>query len=189
MSRTVILHVDMDAFYAAVEQRDDPTLVGKPVIVGGPDRRGVVTTASYEARPFGVHSAMPMSRAMRLCPHAIVVPPRLSYYLEISGQLMDVLDTFSPVVEPLSLEDSDEVMARFRSRVCALRFQTGIAGWSESVSAMRSGTSAASTSSMITMTLSCAASIPSTKPRMPTDADVFERRLQRQRPMNPSRVA
>src|SRR5688572_9413277 len=102
----IVLHVDMDAFYAAIEQRDDPRLRGKPVIVGGPSRRGVVSTASYEARPFGVHSAMPMSRALALCPNAIVVTPRMDRYLEVSEQVMATLDDFSPVVEPLSLDEA-----------------------------------------------------------------------------------
>lgn len=102
----VILHVDMDAFYAAIEQRDDPALRGKPVIVGGPNRRGVVSTASYEARPYGVHSAMPMARALRLCPDAVVVQPRMSAYVEASRKLMDVLESFTPLYEPLSLDEA-----------------------------------------------------------------------------------
>lgn len=102
----VILHVDMDAFYASIEQRDRPELRGKPVIVGGDGRRGVVATASYEARPFGVGSAMPMAQALQLCPQAIVVPVRMSVYAEISRQVMEVLDGFSPDIEPLSLDEA-----------------------------------------------------------------------------------
>lgn len=102
----VILHVDMDAFYASIEQRDRPELRGKPVIVGSESRRGVVSTASYEARPFGVGSAMPMVRALQLCPQAIVVPVRMSVYAEVSRQVMEVLDGFSPDVEPLSLDEA-----------------------------------------------------------------------------------
>jgi DNA polymerase IV len=102
----IILHVDMDAFYAAIEQRDDPSLRGRPLIIGGRERRGVVCTASYEARPFGVHSAMAMTRALRHCPHAIVRPPRIDYYAEISEQVMDALANFSPLVEPLSLDEA-----------------------------------------------------------------------------------
>ena len=106
MHRRVILHVDMDAFYASVEQRDNPALRGKPVIVGGRSRRGVVSTCSYEARPYGVHSAMPMAQALRLCPHAVVVPGRMARYVEVSEQLMEVLRGFSPQVEPLSLDEA-----------------------------------------------------------------------------------
>jgi DNA polymerase-4 len=87
-----ILHIDMDAFYASVEQRDDPSLKGKPVVVGGQSRRGVVSAASYEARPYGVRSAMPMAEALRLCPHAVVLSPRM--------------DRYTPLVEGLSLDEA-----------------------------------------------------------------------------------
>ncbi|HEY4260882.1 MAG TPA: DNA polymerase IV, partial [Schlesneria sp.] len=103
----MILHVDMDAFYASVEERDNPELVGKPVIVGGtPQGRGVVAAANYAVRKFGVHSAMPTSAALRRCPHAILIPPRLSYYAEISEQIREILYRYSPLVEPLSLDEA-----------------------------------------------------------------------------------
>jgi len=102
----IILHADMDAFYAAVEQLDNPELRGKPVLVGGPGGRGVVSTASYEARPFGVGSAMPMARALRMCPDAIVVPPRFDRYTEISKIIMAIFADYSHTVEPLSLDEA-----------------------------------------------------------------------------------
>jgi DNA polymerase-4 len=102
----VIVHADLDAFYAAVEQRDDASLRGKPVLVGPKSRRGVVLTASYEARPYGVGSAMPVAEALRRCPHAVIVPPRFERYEEISKQVMDVFGDFSPAVEPLSLDEA-----------------------------------------------------------------------------------
>jgi len=102
----IIVHADMDAFYASVEQLDRPELRGKPVIVGFPGARSVVTTASYEARPFGVGSAMPMAQAMRRCPTAVVIEPRFRRYQEVSRQVMDVFARFSPRVEALSLDEA-----------------------------------------------------------------------------------
>ncbi|MGM0557320.1 MAG: DNA polymerase IV [Myxococcota bacterium] len=102
----VIFHVDMDAFYAAIEQRDNPELRGKPVIVGGSQKRGVVATCSYEAREYGVHSAMPGSKAARLCPDAIFVKVRMSHYAEVSRTIMQILGTFSPAVQQLSLDEA-----------------------------------------------------------------------------------
>lgn len=102
----MILHVDMDAFYASVEQRDRPAWRGKPVVVGGVGRRGVVSTASYEARVFGVKSAMATAVAKRLCPHAIFVAPRMSHYAEVSRGLMEILGRYSPSIEPLSLDEA-----------------------------------------------------------------------------------
>jgi len=102
----VIVHADMDAFYAAIEQLDDPALRGRPLLIGPPSTRGVVLTASYEARPFGVGSAMPMARARKLCPQALVVPPRFERYQEVSATIMRLFGDFSPCVEPLSLDEA-----------------------------------------------------------------------------------
>jgi DNA polymerase-4 len=101
-----VLHVDMDAFYASVEQRDNPETAGKPVIVGGVDGRGVVAAASYEVRKFGVHSAMPMATALRLCPHAICIRPRMSRYKDVSRQVFAIFHEVTPLVQGLSLDEA-----------------------------------------------------------------------------------
>ena len=101
-----IIHIDMDAFYASVEQRDDPALRGKPIAVGGGGPRGVVAAASYEARKFGVKSAMPGARARRLCPHLIFVPPRFDVYRIVSGQIRAIFAQFTDIIQPLSLDEA-----------------------------------------------------------------------------------
>ena len=101
-----IMHVDMDAFFASVEQFDNPDLMGLPVIVGGQSDRGVVSTCSYEARVYGVHSAMPMIEARRLCPQAVFLPGRMKRYQEVSRQIMNIFDSFSPLVEQLSVDEA-----------------------------------------------------------------------------------
>lgn len=102
-----ILHIDMDAFYASVEQRDNPALRGRPVAVGGdPDKRGVVAAASYEAREFGVRSAISMSRAVRLCPTLVIIRPNFSKYKAVSQQVFDLYRSVTPLVEPLSLDEA-----------------------------------------------------------------------------------
>jgi len=103
----MIMHCDMDAFYASIEERERPELVGKPVIVGGtPEQRGVVSAANYIARKYGVHSAMPSAIAHRLCPQGIYLPPRISFYAEISRQIRHIFERFTPLVEPLSLDEA-----------------------------------------------------------------------------------
>jgi len=101
-----IIHLDMDAFYPAVEVLDNPALKGKPVIVGGSKKRGVVSSASYEARRFGVHSAQPMATAMRLCPDGVFLPVRMSRYKEVSEQVFKIFYQFTPLVEPLSIDEA-----------------------------------------------------------------------------------
>ncbi len=101
-----ILHIDMDAFYASVEQRDNPDLRGKPIAVGGGANRGVTTTASYEARKFGVRSAMPGYKAKQLCPDLIFVPPRFDVYKEVSHQIRNIFKAYTDLIEPLSLDEA-----------------------------------------------------------------------------------
>ncbi|MCF6247749.1 MAG: DNA polymerase IV [Desulfobacula sp.] len=102
----MILHIDMDAFFAAIEQRDNPSLKGKPVIVAGKSKRSVVSTASYEARKFGIHSAMPVFQAREKCKHLIIVPGHMSKYQDNSKRIMDIFSTFSPVVEQVSIDEA-----------------------------------------------------------------------------------
>lgn len=106
MADRKIIHVDMDAFYASVEQRDNPELKGKPIAVGGGSRRGVITTASYEARPFGIRSAMPGFKAKAKCPDLIFVKPRFEAYVEVSKQIRAVFATYTDIIEPLSLDEA-----------------------------------------------------------------------------------
>ena len=102
----MILHIDMDAFYAAIEQRDRPELRGRPVVVGGSTGRGVVAAASYEARRFGIHSAMPGRRAAQLCPDAVFVKSRIDHYAGVGRQVREIFLRYTPLVQPLSLDEA-----------------------------------------------------------------------------------
>ncbi len=129
-----IIHVDMDAFYASVEQRDRPALRGVPVAVGRSRERGVVAAASYEAREYGVHSAMPSMRAYRLCPEIIFVPPRFDHYREISQHIRDILFQYTDLVEPLSLDEAClDVTANKKDNPSATHLAQAIRGqiWQE----------------------------------------------------------
>jgi DNA polymerase IV len=138
----VILHLDMDAFYAAVEVREDPELAGKPLIIGHRGRRGVVSTCSYEARKFGVRSAMPSVTAERLCPQATWLPGRMDLYVRVSREIRKMMEEITPVVEPLSideafldltgiarnLEEGRRIAARLKERICAEQRLTASVG-------------------------------------------------------------
>ena len=103
----MILHIDMDAYYASVEMRERPELADRPVIVGGtPEGRGVVAAANYRARACGVHSAMPAARARRLCPQAVFVRPRMELYAQVAEQIREIFHRYTPLVEPLSLDEA-----------------------------------------------------------------------------------
>ncbi len=153
-----IIHADMDAFYASVEQNDRPELRGQPVLVGGsPQARGVVAAASYESRVFGCHSAMPMKTAVRLCPHAAIVPPRFERYREISGQIMDIFRSVTPLVEPLSL---DEAFLDVTQRVQSGSSPQNVAQWIKSQVRERTG-----------LTISCGVAATKSVAKIASDMD------------------
>lgn len=106
MDKLTFMHIDMDAFFASVEEVDNPKLKGKPVIVGGKSKHGIVTTANYQARKYGIHSAMPIFMAIKRCPHGIFIPPRMARYKEMSDQIMDILYDITDIVEPLSIDEA-----------------------------------------------------------------------------------
>lgn len=120
----VILHVDMDAFFASVEQLDNKNLRGKPVIVGGVSERGVVSTCSYEARKYGVHSAMPIFMAQKLCPHGIYLRTRMFRYKEVSNQVFDILKDVTSIIQPISIDEAylDITHSNFKSGMEAARY-------------------------------------------------------------------
>ena len=130
-----IIHVDMDAFYASVEVLDNPDLRGKPVIVGGDaDSRGVVAAASYEVRKFGVRSAMPMRQAVKLCPHAIILPVRMHRYIEFSHKIHTIFERYTPLIEPISIDEAfldvtgcpQDAMAIGRAIKVTIKKETGL---------------------------------------------------------------
>lgn len=143
-TKRLILHVDMDAFYASIEQRDNPDLRGKPVVVGG-NTRGVVAAASYEARTFGIRSAMPMADAIRRCPQVCRVPPRMSHYKAVSNEIFKVFREFTPLVEGLSLDEAfldvtasralfgngDEIAVAIKNTICERTGLTASVGVAE----------------------------------------------------------
>ena len=129
--RRAILHVDMDAFFASVEQHDDPQLAGQPVVVGGTGGRAVVAAASYEARRFGVHSAMPMHEALRRCPQVVVIRPRMRRYREVSGEVFEIFRSYTALVEGLSLDEAfldltDSLDARGKAEAIASEIRARI---------------------------------------------------------------
>jgi DNA polymerase-4 len=143
-----IIHVDMDAFYASVEQRDNPDLRGKPLAVGGSAARGVVAAASYEARAFGVHSAMPSVTAKRKCPDLIFVPPRFDVYKAISQQIREIFAEYTMLIEPLSLDEAYlDVTENLKGRAIATEIALEIRAKIKQVTGLNASAGISSTSS------------------------------------------